>query len=284
MRIGVTGATGFVGGHVIRALLQNRDIQILATARSSEAAARLPAGVKVVQVDLASPSDTAIERLAAVDTLIHLSWGGLPHYLSTHHFDIELPLQYRFLKRLVSAGLPALFVTGTCYEYGMIDGSLSEDRQCWPDNPYGFAKASLLRQLSFLQRETPFALGWARLFYMYGEGQAPTSLYSQLNAALARGDASFPMSGGQQLRDFLPISEVARRIVALALKRADLGIVNICSGRPIAIRSLVEQWMSEAGKAMQLDLGRYPYSSYEPFAFWGSADKCEALLSSGTSR
>ena len=278
MKVALTGATGFVGGHVLRELLQRGDVEIVATARSAEAAAKLPAGVAVVPVDLAAVDDAAIERLAGVDVLIHLAWGGLPNYLSRHHFEVELPRHYAFLERLVRAGLPAMVVTGTCYEYGMVDGQLSEDRPGWPDNPYAFAKASLQRQLAFLQRDASFALCWARLFYMYGEGQAATSLYAQLQAALQRGDERFAMSGGQQLRDFLPVREVARAIVGLALLRADTGIVNVCSGRPIAIRALVEQWMDEAGQRMELDLGRYPYPGYEPLAFWGSSAKRERLL------
>lgn len=278
MKVGLTGATGFVGGHVVRDLLRREHLEVVAAVRSPPAATLLPPAVELVALDIAAPSAAAIEQLATVDTLIHLGWGGLPNYLSRHHFETELPAQYAFLKALVAAGLPAMLVTGTCYEYGMVDGCLSEDGQCQPDNPYAFAKTALHQQLSFLKREIPFALGWARLFYMYGKGQAPTSIFSQFNAALARGDESFPMSGGQQIRDFLPVEEVARLIVDLALTRADMGAVNICSGQPVSVRSLVEQWLLEAGTDMRLDLGRFPYPDYEPFAFWGSIGKRERLL------
>ena len=109
---------------------------------------------------------------------MHLAWDGLPNYRSLHHFETELPKQYRFLREVVSRGLKSLLVTGTCFEYGMQNGELSESLICMPDNPYGYAKDALRRQLTFLKTEFQFNLTWARLFYMYGEGQGSKSIYS----------------------------------------------------------------------------------------------------------
>ena len=100
------------------------------------------------------------------DVLIHLAWGGLPNYRSLHHFEHELPIQYRFLSDLVRSGLSGLVVAGTCFEYGMQSGQLSEDMGSCPDNPYGFAKDALRRQLEYLHEVNSFALTWARLFYI----------------------------------------------------------------------------------------------------------------------
>jgi dTDP-6-deoxy-L-talose 4-dehydrogenase (NAD+) len=77
------------------------------------------------------------------------------------------------------------------------------------------------------------------------------------------------MSGGEQLRDYLPVREVARRLVRLALTPRDLGPVNVCSGTPISVRRLVEGWIKEHGWKIELKLGALPYPDYEPMAFWG---------------
>ena len=234
--------------------------------------------MRFVSLDLANANEDAFERLGRPAVLIHLAWGGLPHYRSLHHFEAELPAQYRFLRAMIAAGLPSVVVTGTCFEYGMIDGELAEDRDPRPANPYAFAKATLLRQLQFLQSEHRFALTWARLFYMWGEGQGPASLFPLLQAAAARGDVAFPMSGGEQLRDYLPVETVARLLVMLALRGDDHGVVNISSGEPVAIRSLVERWIATHGWRIVPDLGRFPYPDYEPMAFWGNAAKRRALI------
>ena len=141
---------------------------------------------------------------------IHLGWGGLPNYKSLHHFEDQLPAQFKFLKRTIAGGLRTLLVAGTCLEYGMRSGRLSEELEPQPTTPYGFAKDSLRRQLRYLQGVEPFQLVWARLFYLYGPGQAPTSLYPQIAAAATRGDEAFNMSGGEQIRDYLPVETAAR--------------------------------------------------------------------------
>src|SRR4030065_2069523 len=125
----------------------------------------------------------------------------------------------------------------------MRSGALSEEMLPQPDNPYGYAKNALRQQLQYLQSIRPFNLAWARLFYTYGEGQAATSLYAALKGAVMRGDKVFNMSGGEQLRDYLHLSEIARQIVRLAMSQRDTGVINICSGDAVSVRRLVEQWL-----------------------------------------
>lgn len=231
-----------------------------------------------MQFDLHNAPSNAFELMGCPDVLIHLAWDGLPNYKSLHHFETELPAQFRFLKGLIEAGLPALVVAGTCFEYGMQSGPLSENMEAHPSNPYGFAKDMLRRQLGYLKEIKPFALTWARLFYLYGEGQAENSLLPQLKKAVEQGDKVFNMSGGEQLRDYLPVAEVARRLVSLALTRKDVGAVNVCSGQPISIRRLVEGWIKDNGWSISLNLGYYPYPDYEPMAFWGDAQKFCSII------
>jgi dTDP-6-deoxy-L-talose 4-dehydrogenase (NAD+) len=151
----------------------------------------------------------------------------------------------------------------------MQSGMLSADVETKPNNPYGYAKDALRKQLEFLKAVQPFNLCWARLFYMYGENQSANSLYPKLIEAVKRGDKVFNMSGGQQLRDYLPVKEVARKIVNFALAQYEVGLVNICSGQPISVREQVEKWLIENNWKINLNLGYYPYPDYEPMEFWG---------------
>jgi nucleoside-diphosphate-sugar epimerase len=280
MKVAVTGASGFLGAHVLQALRERTGLQLVTAGRGPLPIERVQPGARHVCFDLGTvESAQAFERLGQPDVLIHLAWSGLPNYQSSHHLEQQLAQQYAFLSGLVNAGLRSLTCTGTCFEYGMQCGEMSEEMPTKPANPYGLAKDALHRRLELLRNEQPFALNWARLFYMYGEGQPASSLYSQFMAAGVRGDKSFGMSGGEQLRDFLPVKRVAELIVALALDAPGAGTVNVCSGRPIAVRTLVEQWRHERGWQMALDLGRYPYPDYEPMAFWGSNARIQRLLS-----
>lgn len=275
MRIALTGASGFVGRHVLGALVGHGDEVVAVSRRVPD---YLPPGVRHEPFDLRTADGSTYARLGKPDTLVHLAWEGLPNYRSRHHYEDELPRQYHFLRLMVEAGLPAMTVAGTCYEYGMVDGALDETLAPQPANPYAFAKLALLRQLEFLQADHSFALTWARMFYMWGEGQASGSLWPLLRAAAERGDATFPMSAGEQLRDYMPIQEVGATLARLARVCADAGVVNVCSGVPVSIRVMVEHWIAQAGWKIAPELGRYPYPSYEPLAFWGTTAKREAVL------
>ena len=272
MKVAVTGPTGFVGRHVVQEL----ELRSISPTLICQPSVEIPpafARHANVQIDLKEMPAKAFDLMGKPDVLIHLAWGGLPNYKSLHHYEEELPAHYRFLKSLVESGLKNLLVTGTCFEYGMQSGPLSEHMEARPNNPYGFAKDMLRRQLEYLQQVTQFNLTWTRLFYLYGEGQAENSLLPQLKRAVERGDRIFKMSDGEQLRDYLPISEVAKLLVSLAMAGRDNGVVNVCSGKPISVRKLVEGWIRENGWSIDLNLGHYPYPDYEPMAFWGNRDK-----------
>ena len=281
MRIAVTGASGFIGRHMIQ-FLSARGIDVVAVTRDAKRLSGMENDcLRIVEYDLALHDEHVFDLLSRPDALVHLAWDGLPNYQSLHHFETELPRQFSFLKSMVHGGLQTLLVTGTCFEYGMKSGQLSEHLLGQPGNPYGYAKDALRRQLTFLQETCPFALIWARLFYMYGEGQSPGSLYPLLCRAVAAQQDVFNMTGGEQLRDYLPISEVVRLLALLAEKGIDAGRVNICSGMPISVRKLVEDWIAANHWDISLNLGYYPYSPIEPMAFWGDRRYLDTLL--GTS-
>ena len=277
MRVAVTGAAGFVGRHVVAAL-DRRGIAPIAVLRPGVPEPAWLAGHEIVRLDIAEPPSDPFSVIGRPDVLMHLAWGGLPNYRSQYHIEQELPIQYRFLDETVDGGLGALLVTGTCFEYGMQSGALSEDLDTRPANPYGLAKDTLRRQIERLAEIHPFALTWARLFYLFGDGQAAGSLRSQLERAVHDGALAFDMSGGEQVRDYLPVSQAAEHLVSLALSRRGHGIVNVCSGQPVSVCALVERWIAENGWSIALNLGKDPYPDYEPMAFWGDARKLQCCL------
>ena len=277
MKILVTGATGFVGRHVINELLKY-DHQIIAAVRND--AGDLPGKIKTVPVDLDNLdiNKNYFSETGNPDLLVHLAWQGLPNYKEQFHLEKNLPAHSAFLKNMVENGLRNLVVTGTCFEYGMKEGCLSEAMESDPHNPYALAKDRLRNFLEDFQKDKPFTLTWIRLLYMYGKGQNPNSLLSQLERALERGDLTFNMSGGEQLRDYLPIEKVAEYIVRISLQNNINGIINCCSGVPIKVKDLVENYLKVNNKKIELNLGYYPYPDYEAMAFWGDDSKLKKTI------
>lgn len=279
MKVLLTGASGFVGQHLVAALLA-RGCQVRAVARREEPARALPwfDQVEFVGADIHSPDTDVAALCDGVDALVHLAWPGLPNYQGLFHFERNLMADYAFIKRAVEAGVGQVQVTGTCFEYGLQSGPLDEAVECRPANAYGLAKHSLHLFLASLRQQLPFALQWARLFYLHGAGQNPNSLLAALDRAIDAGQAHFDMSGGEQLRDFLPIETAAAYLADLLQQRDFSGVVNVCSGRPISVRSLVERHCAARDSRIALNLGHYPYPTHEPMAFWGDARLLRALL------
>jgi nucleoside-diphosphate-sugar epimerase len=277
----VTGATGFIGNYVIAELLRFR-CEVTATSLHEEKAKRCDwyKKVKYLPLDLKQLEDDRnyFEYYGKPSQMIHLAWEGLPNYKSTFHIDENLPTHFCFLSNLIKNGLKDITVTGTCFEYGMQEGCLSENMVTDPSNPYAKAKDLLRKKLEDFGREYPFALKWIRLFYMYGKGQNPDSLLSQLDKAIANGDEVFNMSGGQQTRDYLPVQKVAEYIVKISLQNNVTGIINCCSGEPVVLKQFVEDYLRKINKTVFLNFGYYPYPDFEPMHFWGNNEKLKTIL------
>ena len=276
----VTGGSGFLGKMVCNKLaMDGWHVHAWMREKSNFDTLSISDRVSRYKIDI---YDKDLVREAINETgakeMIHLAWGGLPNYLSSHHMDIELVNQIKFVRNAVESGIKSITFTGTCFEYGANDGELREEMACNASNSYGIAKLTLLRYVECLSCEIPFSYKWLRLFYMYGEGQGEKSLYSLLRAAYLRGDKSFEMSAGHQIRDFMEASAVIAKITELHEVKVPNGVYNVCSGVPISVRQLVERWIEEWNYDVRLIYGKIPMPKYESLAFWGSSSKTERAL------
>ncbi|WP_415718792.1 NAD-dependent epimerase/dehydratase family protein [Maridesulfovibrio sp.] len=271
MRILVTGASGFIGNYVVREILAKGDAEVIVTTRNIESIRNRDwfTDVTAKEFDLGNLPTNVFAYLESPDRVIHLAWGGLPNYNDIIHTGKIFQESFEFCKTIVKQGAGHILVSGTCFEYGLTEGALSVNTPAAPVTEYGRGKNMLREALDDVFADKKLIFQWARLFYLYGEGQSPNSLYSQVRKAIANGDKVFNMSKGDQVRDFLPVEQVAEKIVTLALEGAESGIFNICSGKPRTVLSLVEDLFASYNYEIELNKGYYPYPTYEPFAFWG---------------
>lgn len=274
----VTGASGFIGRNLIPKLLE-RKYQVVATTRSTEKIKDLEwfNKVKIIECDLYESHNDIFRNETDFNILIHLAWQNLPNYKEQFHISENLPKNYEFLRVAVDQKIPHILVAGTCLEYGLQTGGLSESLKTKPSIAYGTAKDSLRKLLDILKSEKDFIFQWLRFFYIYGEGQSKNSLLSQLDKAIEGGEKVFRMSMGNQMRDYLSIDEVVNNII-LVISNSDIqGIINCCSGNPISVFDLVRKRCNERGASLKLIRGYYKIPEYEPQNFWGIPTKIQKM-------
>jgi len=278
MKVLVTGSTGSIGNYVISDLLKY-DLDIIATARNINKAKKNEwfEKVRFLGCDLNTKIDF-FNYFEQPDAVIHLAWEGLPNYKERFHIERNLPNNIFFLSNLINSGLKKITVIGTCLEYGLISGCLSEEIITNPLTSYGIAKDTLRKYLESLESDYNLDFKWVRLFYLHGNYQNKKSILSQLTKAIANKEKVFNMSGGEQLRDYLPIKKVVEYITKIFLQTKLTGTINCCSGKPISIRNFVEDYLKQNDAEIKLNLGALPYPDYEPMAFWGDNTKLNKIL------
>jgi dTDP-6-deoxy-L-talose 4-dehydrogenase (NAD+) len=279
MKILVTGASGYIGNYVVNDLL-SRGMDVIASSNNQEKASKCIWFHKVtyIQHDITIVAESDLfQKFNQPDVVIHLAWEGLTNFMHPSHYEITLFKHYSFLKNLIEKGAKHISVIGTCQEYGMQSGCLSEDMPSMPDTSYSLAKDTLRKFLMEINKIHSFKFQWIRLFYMYGEGQYEKAILPQLNKAIQNGDEFFNMSGGEQLRDYLHVSDIAKNIVQISLQNEVIGIINNCSGKPIKLINFVESYLKETKSNIKLNKGYYPYPQYEPMEFWGDDKKLKQI-------
>jgi nucleoside-diphosphate-sugar epimerase len=251
----LTGATGFVGRQVLRALAE-RGTRVRTVVRQGKTIASTPAieGVVVSPDIFHESAGWWADACRGIDTVIHAAWYAEPgQYLQSPKNQDCLSGTLRLAEGAIAAGVRRFIGIGTCFEYDLSAGHLAVETPLGPTTPYAQAKADAFLALTRLLPPHDLAFAWCRLFYLYGEGEDVRRLVPYLHARLKAGEAA-ELSSGTQVRDFLDVREAGRMIAEAALG-ARQGPINICSGMPITVRALAEQIADEYGRRDLLRFG-----------------------------
>jgi dTDP-6-deoxy-L-talose 4-dehydrogenase (NAD+) len=265
MTLLITGSNGFVGSEVVK-LLASRDENFDVLGRSGI----FRDGQKILECnfDLARFQIPTSNDLIGYSKLVHLAWNGLPNYESQIHLG-QVGAHKQLLLNAVVAGIEAIFVAGTCLEYGLTEGALTTSSIAQPTTPYGHAKLQLLNFLESLHQELNFNYTWGRLFYLFGKNQNKDSLYPSILQALERNSDIKLKSMGMQIRDFVSVENASLAILKILDQGCNRKIVNIGSGNPIRVKDWAQKHIP-AGSPSKVEVSNRLWPEYEPSCAWAS--------------
>lgn len=233
----------------------------------------------VIVKDIFSPSESIFEELDSPDVCVHLAWkDGFIHNSPVH--ISQLAAHFDFIRAMINGGLKHLAVMGTMHEIGYHIGPVDADTPCAPLSMYGIAKDALRRSTMLLANENNICLQWLRAYYIYGDDENNHSIFTKITEAEKEGKEYFPLNSGKNKYDFIHIDELAKQIAATVMQTEVSGIINCCSGKPMALGDRVEQYIHEHEYSIKPQYGAFPDRVYDSPAIWGDASKIEQIMKS----
>ena len=263
MKILITGANGYLGQGIVRALL-NGCYEITAASQHMDYVEK---DVVQRQGDIFEIDDP-YTYYGKPDAVVHLAWrNGFVHNHDSHILD--LPKHCMFLQKLAASGIKQIVVLGSMHEVGFFEGSIKADTPTNPQSRYGIAKNALRQMVQLLQKERGFVFQWIRGYYIVGNSEHGSSIFSKITEAERRGDKTFPFTSGLNQWDFLDYDDFCEQVAAIVGQQKYTGIINACSGRPEKLADRVERFIQENKYKIRLAYGTFPDRPYDSKAVWG---------------
>jgi dTDP-6-deoxy-L-talose 4-dehydrogenase (NAD+) len=248
-KILVTGANGYIGRNLLD-YLSVLNLNVIAVSRKFD---KVLPNIKYIEQDIFSIENPYI-FFGKPDVCIHLAWSnGFNHNSESHIY--QLPLHFKFINNLISNDILKINIIGTMHEIGTFEGKIDNFTISQPSNNYGIAKDSLRK---FVFALNPANLNWLRLFYIYGKDSNNPSVFGKLLTANKEGKEYFPINSGKNKYDFIYIDDLVKQITIASLQTSILGIINCCSGIPIALDKMLLKYIKINNLDIKLDYNKFP--------------------------
>ncbi len=272
MNIFLTGGTGFIGSHFLNFAIENGH-HITAIKRNLDSITKIPL-INEPNWLIKGYSEINENDFDNIDVFIHLAAhsANVPYdnLINLIKYNVEEPLA--LFEKAVNAGVKKFIVAGSCFEYGLSGERfdfIPTDAPLEPTQTYPASKA--LSSVAFHQFACQFKvrIDYMRIFQVFGEGEAESRLWPSLKKRALAGE-DFPMTKGEQIRDFIEVTDVAIKFLDLAENlisdnNNEIGffIKNIGSGRPQSILEFSKYWWNKWEAKGKLLIGEIPYRDGE---------------------
>jgi nucleoside-diphosphate-sugar epimerase len=273
-RVAVTGASGFIGSQLVRALL-HEGVHVTALVRPASELWR----IDDVLGDIAlAPLDDP-NSLRGAEVVFHLGAAGVRpgRDAALALLDANVIGTQRLLEAARNADVERVVACGSCFEYG--EGSrLRESAPLRPQTDYAASKACARLVAEAFARSHGLPVVSLVPFTVYGPFEPAYRLVA--SALLAALDARpLELTGGRQTRDFVYVEDVAQALLAAA--RVDVETCrtfNVCSGAETTVAELAAAVVEVTGSDSELRLGAIPYRENELWQLSGDPTEAEREL------
>jgi UDP-glucose 4-epimerase len=262
MRILLTGATGFIGSHLLAELVNNK-IPVAIVLRPEANHWRIRDLLPQVTVISGSLDDNAsIEKPIldfAPDTLLHLAWYGVENRFRNEYQQLSTNLTHltNLLAITDKLAIKKIIGFGSQGEYGPRAATINEDLPPNPTTFYGVAKLCAHNILKWYCEQRQIAFAWIRIFSIYGPKDNSSWLIPMVINEILN-DTEPKLTEGKQLWDYLYVTDAARAILAVA-QNPCTGIFNLGSGQAVTVKTVVEKIRQYINPAISLGFGQVPY-------------------------
>jgi nucleoside-diphosphate-sugar epimerase len=262
----LTGATGFVGRHLLHELEQRRFNIVLPVRPNWQNRIDIKSDqTRIVETSdlFAETSEWWCAALKNVDMVIHSAWCAEPGTYLTSPKNLDcLSGTMQLAKAAAQTGVKRFVGLGTCIEYEISDAPLTLDTPLGPTTPYSAAKVAAFTALQEWFTHTDISFLWCRLFHLYGAGEHPNRLFPAIHKAMQAGQ-SINLTQGTQIRDFTPVETAADHIIQGALSQTT-GPANICTGTGLTVKELAQSIADQYNRRDLLNFGARPDNLIDP--------------------
>ena len=263
MRVLLTGATGFLGSHVLRRFLADGGHNVAILARSQSDTWRIADLLdQVTRIEGALGDLARAEAAVAVfrpEAVVHLAWSGVAGHSRNDPSQVEnLYASLRLLEMSRRAGAKHWIGLGSQAEYGPQSTSLREDAPTRPTTLYGTTKLCTCLLTEKLSAASGVRFVWLRLFSAYGPGDGLECMIPRLIERLLNRERP-ALTTGEQRWDYVYVEDAAEAVYRAAVSLEARGIYNLGSGQVETIRRVVERIRDLVDPQLPLGLGEVAF-------------------------